>query len=257
MCELLGLSFNEPVNASVSFTGFRKRGSRNPHGWGIAYYPDRSAQIFKEDVAAPHSKLSKFLLNYGNLESKLFIAHVRLSSVGVVSHANTHPFSRELNGREYVFAHNGTISHYRELTLGRFKPIGTTDSEHLFCHILDRIEKENPTVWSYRDFEWLKDELQSCNRLGSINCLMSDGELLFCYRDMEGCNNLKFIERRPPHGPIKLKDEDLELDLGILKSPTQRGYVVATRELTDEKWRDLRPGSLTVFKNGEVIFGEP
>jgi len=50
MCELLAMSFNLPVRPNISFRGFRHRGESNPHGWGIAFYPDESAQIIKEPI---------------------------------------------------------------------------------------------------------------------------------------------------------------------------------------------------------------
>ncbi|RSN77202.1 class II glutamine amidotransferase, partial [Candidatus Methanodesulfokora washburnensis] len=39
MCELLGMSFNLPVNPRISFRGFRLRGKYNRDGWGLAFYP--------------------------------------------------------------------------------------------------------------------------------------------------------------------------------------------------------------------------
>jgi len=61
VCELLALNFNVPIKANLSFRGFKKRGKYNPEGWGIAYYPDESAQIFKEPLSAEKSELSNFL----------------------------------------------------------------------------------------------------------------------------------------------------------------------------------------------------
>jgi len=109
MCELLGMSFNLSVRPSISFRGFRYRGENNPHGWGLAFYPDESVQIVKEPIKAKKSSLSKFLQDYQEVRSKVFVAHVRYTSVGSKSHKNTHPFYRELSGKEYVFAHNGTL----------------------------------------------------------------------------------------------------------------------------------------------------
>ena len=53
LCELLGLTFNLPVTSNVSFTGFRQRAEANPDGWGLAFYPDKSAQVFKPVVVLP------------------------------------------------------------------------------------------------------------------------------------------------------------------------------------------------------------
>ena len=77
MCELLGISFNLPVNPKISFKGFQQRGECNPDGWGIAFYPDESAQIFKEPVEAAESSLANFIQEYSGIKSNIFIAHVR------------------------------------------------------------------------------------------------------------------------------------------------------------------------------------
>ncbi len=61
MCELLGMSFNKFVKPIISFTGFKQRGEHNPDGWGIAFYPDKSAQVFKEPITATSSPLAEFL----------------------------------------------------------------------------------------------------------------------------------------------------------------------------------------------------
>lgn len=122
MCELLALSFNEPVRPDISFRGFRRRGEENPDGWGMGFFPDKSVEIIKEPIKAGKSYLSRVVKDYPRIRSKLFIAHVRNATKGSVSHMNTHPFQRELNGREYVFAHNGTISDFGGLPLGGFSP---------------------------------------------------------------------------------------------------------------------------------------
>jgi glutamine amidotransferase len=183
MCELLGMVFNLPVRPNISFRGFRRRGKTNPHGWGIAFYPDESAQIIKEPIKAKHSLLSKFLQDYQEIKSKILVGHVRLTSVGIKSHKNTHPFQRELGGKDYVFAHNGTLTNYKNLELGRFNPIGETDSEHTFCYLLNLIETRGIKKWNNIGFDWLAEKLERINQYGNFNCIFSDGKFLFCYHD--------------------------------------------------------------------------
>ena len=254
MCELLGMSFNKEVRPNISFRGFRYRGEANPHGWGLAFYPDESAQVFKEPIRARRSVLSEFLQDYENVWSRTFVAHVRFTSVGSKSHKNTHPFYRELNGKEYVFAHNGTLGNYEQLALGRFKPIGETDSEYTFCYLLGCIDEQVGEHWTREDFDWLAEKLQEINEYGNFNCIFSDGEHLFCYFDRGGYNGLRFVHRKTPFGNIHLLDEDWEINLREEKDPDQRGYIVATEELTDEPWHDFKFGELLVFKNGEIIY---
>ena len=102
------------------------------------------------------SRLLATLLENVELRSEIFIAHVRRAStirLTPPSYMNTHPFWRELKGRAYVLAHNGslkpsaTVSEFkRALPLGRFKPIGGTGSEYLFCHLLSLIEDHRERV---------------------------------------------------------------------------------------------------------------
>lgn len=259
MCELLGMSFNLPIRPSISFRGFRHRGKHNPDGWGIAFYPDEcasAAQVIKEPIEAKESKLSKFLKDYEKVKSKIFVAHVRRASMGKVGYKNTHPFCRELNGVEYVFAHNGTLSatFKKILKLGRFKPIGETDSEHAFCYLLKCIEERRIAQWKKNDFDWLIEKLREINEYGTFNCIFSDGKHLFCYYDQNGHNGLCFVQRKPPYRKIRLLDEDWEINLAEEKRQEQTGYIIATRRLTDESWENFKFGELIVFRDGEMIY---
>ncbi|MCD6380902.1 MAG: class II glutamine amidotransferase [Candidatus Odinarchaeota archaeon] len=254
MCELLGLCFNKPVRPGISFRAFRRRGEYNPHGWGIAFYPGKSALVLKEPIKSTVSYLSEFLERYSGIRSKIFVAHVRYTSVGVVNYDNTHPFSRELNGREYVFAHNGTLKNFKSLRIGRFKPLGGTDSEYVFCHILDEIGERGIENWSEDDFRWLGEKFREINGYGKFNCLMSDGEYLFAYHDINGYKGLHYVRREAPFPSIRLLDDDYRVDLSEEKDPSQRGYIVATHPLTDEEWEKFSPGELIVFKDGDIVF---
>lgn len=251
MCELLGMCFTVPVNPKVSFRGFRHRGERNPDGWGLGLYPDgKAAQIIKEPIEAGSSVLADFIKEYP-LSSRIFIGHVRSASRGDVTYSNTHPFVRELGGKEYVFAHNGTISVKFETR--RFKPLGETDSENAFCYLLEKIFEKDIRNWRDEEFDWLRNKLEEINGHGSINCLLSDGEHLFCYAN-NGFPALNFTCRTPPYGRLRLMDEDWDINLEELKDPNEKGYIVATHPLTDEQWLSFLPGELIVFKNGIMVY---
>jgi len=247
------MCFNSPVNPQISFKGLRSRASENPHGWGIAFYPDQAAQVIKEPLKGNESQLSDFLENYPFLRSKIFLAHVRHSSLGGIAYRNTHPFNRELQGLEYVYAHNGTLNDYKDLELGRFYPLGDTDSEYVFCHILKCIEDEKFVKWDNTTFEWLEQLFIKINNYGPFNCFLSDGKHLFVYRDKEGARKLYYIHRKSPYTGLKLKDRDFRIELKE-KKKDEVGYVIATNALTEEDWHVVTPGKLMVFTNGELIF---
>lgn len=258
MCELLGLCFNRPIAPSISFIGFRQRGEVNRHGWGVAFYPDSSAQVIKEPINAGASELSNFLKGYKFMSSKILLAHVRHATIGSHTRMNTHPFQRELGGREYVFAHNGDLKgNFRKgLALGAFHPVGETDSEHAFCYLLERIRKRKVGGWDADDFKFLEGEFRRINRYGVLNCLMSDGEHLFAYRDFDEKRTLYFLNRVPPYGRVKLLDQDFSIDIGKGRQPGTYGFIVATRPLTDEAWIPFPRGRMLVFRDGKTVYSD-
>ncbi len=254
MCQLLGLSFNQTVDISLSFRGFRHRGENNPDGWGLAYYTGNHAKLIKEVKSAADSNLAEIIVTDRKIKSKIFISHVRYSSVGSLSYNNTHPFKRRLFDKDFIFAHNGTLNKLDKFSVNEFKPNGETDSEHAFCYILEQIKKFNISIWNELSFIWLGDVLRDINKLGKFNCLMSDGEYLFCYSDKDGYVGLYFLKRQAPFETVHLLDEDYKINLAEDKKPDQQGYVIASSPLTNEKWELFSEGMLTVFKNGEIIY---
>jgi glutamine amidotransferase len=148
MCELLGLNFARPVAADFTLSAFSLRDEENADGWGLAWYADRSLNVVKEPLSWRKSRYASFLESYNGLLSHMYIGHVRHATVGgEPKHADTHPFQAELGGRNYCFAHNGTVRGALEtLPLGRFHPIGQTDSEHVFCSILSEIAERGGSL---------------------------------------------------------------------------------------------------------------
>src|SRR6478672_143927 len=123
MCEVMGLCFARPLAAHISIREFRSRGNENADGWGLAWYPDHSLAVVKEPICWQASQYTDFLETYHRLRSPIYVAHVRHKTVGgEPTHADTHPFARELNGRDYCFAHNGTLHGFADWPLGRFRP---------------------------------------------------------------------------------------------------------------------------------------
>lgn len=255
MCELLGMSFNKLANPKVPFKEFQQMGKDNPHGWGIAYYKNQKALIKKEPINALSSDFLKNEKNLENIFSKIIIGHIRnKSKFGEPSLNNTHPFSKELNRKDYTFAHNGVIPSFKKIKLKYFFPDGDTDSEYIFCYLLDCIQEKGIKKWNSSDFCWLEQKLKKINELGSLNCLFSEGEHLFCYHDKNGCNGFYFIQQKSSYRKIKLKDIDGKIDLSKEKSSDKIGYITATKPVIDGNWEKFKRGELIVFKKGEMIY---
>jgi predicted glutamine amidotransferase len=253
MCELMAMSFIRPIHADFSIREFAERGEENADGWGMAWYPDQSCALVKEPRQWHVSPYSAFLKSYKNLQSTVYVAHVRHRTVGgPPTRADTHPFLREWGGRDYCFAHNGTVRNIFARRLRRFHPLGGTDSEHLFCWLMDRIAQRKRHLEEEEDWRWLHGHLKRLNLQSKLNCLLADGLRLFCYFDSEGHKGLNYR-------PVYLFDEtrcfgDATVELDLADDVFNRGIVIASNPLSSTGWKSLHPGEMIVLEKGERLF---
>jgi glutamine amidotransferase len=247
------MSFAQPIVAHVSIQAFGIRSQDNADGWGLAWYPDRSLALVKQPVR--WSPLhTQFLESYPGLLSSIYVAHVRHRTVGSnPTHADTHPFAREWNGREYCFAHNGTLSgDFWKKPLGRFKPIGSTDSEFLFCLLLAEIERANIKLEAEADWNWLHLLLHRYNDFGRLNCILTDGMRLFVYHDKNGWKGLTY-RNTLLHADKAQHFGDQMVAVQLQAEPVNTGYVIATNPLSMDEWQRFNLGELKVFEAGNEL----
>ncbi len=254
MCELLGMNCNVPTDIRFSFSGLVERGGRTGEhrdGWGISFYEGTASRTFHDPRASVESEIAELVRGH-SVKSLNVICHIRKATNGRVCLANTHPFTRELWGRSWTFAHNGKLKGVKKLPLTFYEPIGTTDSEYAFCwmlgHIRDRFPKPPRTEGGLRGcVQGLADEL---NKLGTFNMLLCDARHLFCY-----CStNLTWLTRRAPFGKATLIDRELTVDFSEETTPRDIVTVIATQPLTrHEPWTVMEPGSLVIFQDGVTV----
>ena len=110
MCELLGMSANVPTDICFSFTGLVQRGGTGPHKDGCGYHLLRRQRVSHVHDPQPsfNSPIAKLVQDYP-IKSCSVIAHIRQANRGEVALENTHPFTRELWGRNWTYAHNGNL----------------------------------------------------------------------------------------------------------------------------------------------------
>ncbi|MDR3412595.1 MAG: class II glutamine amidotransferase [Formivibrio sp.] len=253
MCQLMGMNCNVPTDIVFSFEGFHRRGGltgEHADGWGIAFFEEDGWRVFLDNQPSATSQVARFVREYP-IKSRNVIAHIRKATQGKVSLANTHPFRRELWGKEWIFAHNGNLINPPVCRGLRFQPIGSSDSEQAFCWLLDQISRQFSAEPSAEElFPHLKQWAGQLAASGTLNFLLGWNNILFAHCSTQ----LWYITRQAPFTVAHLSDADLTVDFSEVTTLNDRVAVIATQPLTDnEMWTPFGPGELLAFLNGTLI----
>lgn len=108
----------------------------NGDGFGIGWYDKQPNPGLFRSIRPAWNDLNLLDLT-SHIESPLFMAHVRATSLATVQETNCHPFRYQ----QWLFVHNGQIEHFelmRQALLEKIAPkyfaniLGSTDSEVMF-----------------------------------------------------------------------------------------------------------------------------
>lgn len=239
---------------------FLRAGAQRPDGWGLGSYPstEPSASLIKEPSATAAA-------SNGALEpreqsaSSLFMLHVRTALWGALNQANTQPFTRPWGGRQWMFGHSGSLDKRPDLSADPlFEPLGATDSEIVFCELLNRFAERRWRTIGEANPATLAEWLWSFNELGTLNLVLSDGQDLLVYADKREsglfCWNLL-----PPFDKLAFGDADVEVDLARRGVISRKAVMIASRVLPTTvdstqpaDWQPIAAGSLWTVRQGVV-----
>lgn len=233
-------------------------GRKLPDGWGIGFYPggEPSATVLKEAAPPPGSIRSEIIKAWEHLESSLFLLHVRSATWGSVSDANTQPFCRSYAGRDFLLAHSGSLERRLDPRGGAvFEPVGSTDSELVFCELLKWLADRNQRSLGDAEPAELRAFLAGLNELGSLTIAATDGRDLVVYADQRGESRVHLGHVKPPYERLVFGDDDVEVDLTRRGAKSRKGVVLSSNPLegTSIEWKLLDPGSLLIVRQGAVV----
>jgi len=265
MPNLLAMSFEGELAPSFDLRCLHKNsdaGAKNPpDGWGIGYYPggEPSASVLKEP-APPHGSIRSVLVKaWEHLEASLFVLHIRTARWGTISDANTQPFSRSFAGRDWLFSHSGSLRHRIERSASTrtpaFEPVGSTDSELIFCEFLAFVATLGYRSLGDADPKLLCGFFERFSAQGNMTCVLTDGRDLLAYADASGEGHLHLGSIKPPYKELVFRDDDLTLDLGKRGVKSRKGVLIASNPLegSDISWTAISPGHLVIVRQGAVI----
>lgn len=151
-------------------------------GWGMVGYFRKGFPEYVErephSLAQDRETFQKSAEWVEQSRASVAMLHLRKSTEGVKSIANTHPFLH----REWSFCHNGTIYDSERIPLKSLKPSGQTDSERFFLYLMESLR------WPFRPqarMEKAIARLKKDFKYSSLTFLLSNGRQLFAYRDCD------------------------------------------------------------------------
>ncbi len=256
MCQLLAMSSNKPAVVDFSFAGFAERGGRtgeHKDGWGIALHTASGCRLYTDYLPSILSPLAA-QFKQSPIKARSVVAHIRKATQGRVSLENSHPFTRELWGQTWSFAHNGDLALF-DPNPSLYAPWGATDSERAFCHLLSglalRFAQQPPRHVLFGALETLAGEIAA---YGNFNFILSNGDLLFAHCSTD----LHVVVREYPFSVAHLIDCDLSIDFSRHNHLDDRIAVIATQPLTsNEEWTRFAAGELKLFAGGEEVGAAP
>jgi len=261
MTRILGISFDGVAAPSITLkpSYFKEKAEEISYGWGYGWYQEgqKASTILKDATASDSSAINELLTKWQRFHSTVFICHLRGAAKGI-SQQSTQPFSRSYAGRDWIMLHNGDISNYKEvLKLDQssvFEPLGKTDSEHIFCWLMQSIYLTGARRISDIDKKKLGEWFKKINSLGTVNIMMSDGDDLLVYQDIHHFNVLKWCRRHPPYKNMILESEDVKVDLSSSFDQARTMVVFATHSMSDELWKTMSPGQMLIARQGWITW---
>lgn len=262
MCQLLAMNSSKPAALGFSFEGFAERGGRtgeHKDGWGIAFHSSDGCTLVTDHLAAIDSPLAASLRD-NPVKARIIVAHIRKATHGRIALENSHPFTRQLWGKTWSFAHNGDLKTWQAPVEANhelnheldYSASGDTDSERAFCHLLNGLRQRYPNGQPSRVevFDVLQELSRAIATHGTFNFILSDGDTLYAH-----CStHLHYVVREYPFSVAKLIDCERSIDFSQHNHLDDRIAVIATHPLTsNEEWIAFGAGELKMFVGGEVV----
>ena len=262
MPNFFAMSFEGQLAPSFDLRCLRP-GQKLPDGWGVGYYPggEPSATVLKEAAPPAGSLRSELVRTWEHLESSLFVLHIRHARWGQISSANTQPFSRSYGRRDWLCAHSGSLRARVELPPeARFQPVGSTDTEEVFCHLLNRLMERRWDSLGDADPEELRRWHAEANAYGNLTLALTDGRDLCLYADERGESQVHLWRLFPPYSQVVFGNDNLVVDLTKRGVKSRKGLIASSTPLpavapgtVEPAWERLAPGHLLLVREGAVI----
>ena len=234
--------------------------SSHCNGWGLGWYPeDRQSVMIAKDPAARETKvLIDALTDWSNFRSTVFFCKVRGSGLGYTQ-TETQPFSRSFAGRDWMFMHNGNLDkaeieklHGKKRRL--LEPLGSTDSELVFCNLLTLIQEGHARRISDIDPNLLHSWFLRFDNYGSADMFLSDGHCIVAFQGSHSPKRLRYSRMAPPENLTVLESDAVRVALTDPRDTYRTCFMLCSFPFSSGEWTLLEPGQMIVVRRGNVVW---
>lgn len=240
--SLIDQSLHAEVSASTT----------NGDGFGIGWYGKRDVPGVYRDIRPAWNDMNLQALA-AQIESPMFLAHVRATTGTPVQRSNCHPFTY----KKWVFVHNGLVNEYdklhRDLAFAVSPSLfplicGTTDSELMFLLALS-FGMENDVKAGVARMAGVVEhlaQLQGVENALQMTLGISDGESLYAVRySTEGKSRSLF------HSASRNATKDIAPEAGRF-SRDARAIVSEPLNKLEDEWVPVPEASFLTITKGKI-----
>jgi predicted glutamine amidotransferase len=229
----------------------------NGDGFGIGWYDKQKYPGLFRSIRPAWNDLNLLDLA-SHIESKLFMAHVRATSLATIQETNCHPFRY----KKWMFVHNGQIANFgivHQALMAKVAPeyfdniLGTTDSELMF-HLALTFGLEQDVPFAIKEMVKIVEAEGKEHGLAEslwMTICISDGESLWGFRyGSDGNGPTLYIS--PSLEELKLLNPDLEGKFGdfvaCLVSEPIGNY--------QDSWRPIPENSKIIIQKQSMVVSD-
>jgi predicted glutamine amidotransferase len=255
MCRLFGALSDKPINVDYYLTkanrSFKSFGNNNKDGWGIGWYENNNAMLYKEEIPVLNS--DQFSIKAKATKSDVIICHIRKKSKVKPDKKNSHPFKYY----NYLFAHNGYIDGKKIMEILKSKNnqlpsliTGETDSEVYFYWLLHNIMKHDDPI---EGIQCAVRKIIEFDYTG-LNFLFSDGQTLYAFKYSNKKEHTLYYLINPIYKDNLNNDaKDVTLNRQSDNNKSLESILFCSEKLTDEGWIEIDSSNLVIAKANQPL----
>lgn len=236
-----------------SLSSYESDTATNGDGFGIGWYGKREFPgLYRETQPAWNDDNLRDLA--AQIESPLFLAHVRAATGTAVQQTNCHPFRHG----KWLFVHNGSVEEFRrlrrDLTMAVAPELfpnlqGTTDSEVMFLLALT-FGLQTDVIGSVERMAGYIEEVAARQEIENplqMTLGISDGQRIYAFRySTAGRSRTLF------HSVSKEAIQELHPNVGELPDDLRIVVSEPFSDLTD-LWVEIPESTVMIVEQGEVV----